>query len=218
MEKVYVWDRFVRFFHWALVALFCTSYLTGDEIEWLHVYSGYGIALLILARALWGFIGSTHARFRDFLYSPLSAIEYLKSLTRGEPKNYLGHNPAGAMMVFALLIGLFLTTLSGMKLYAIEEGKGPLADAVGLQIVSKAYADSDEYEQDEDDHKTKGGYGEENHEAAEEFWEEIHEFAVNFMIFLIIIHVVGVIVSSGAHSESLVKAMITGYKERRYNG
>lgn len=216
MEKVYVWDRFVRFFHWTLVALFCTSYLTGDEIEWLHVYSGYGIAILILARAVWGFIGSTHARFRDFLYSPLSAVEYLKSLTKGEPKNYLGHNPAGAMMVFALLIGLFLTTLSGMQLYAIEEGKGPLADAAGLQIVSKAYADSDEYEHEEDGHKAGASHSKEN-EAAEEFWEEIHEFAVNFMIFLIVIHILGVIISSRAHAESLVKAMITGYKERRYN-
>lgn len=212
MEKVYVWDRFVRFFHWTLVVLFCTSYLTGDEIEWLHVYSGYGIALLILARTLWGFIGSTHARFKDFLYSPLSAVEYLTSLASGNPRHYLGHNPAGAMMVFALLIGLFLTTLSGMKLYAVEEGKGPLAHDIQVELVSTAYADSD----DDEEHEGTG-YGGHEDEDGEEFWEEIHEFAVNFMLFLVILHILGVIVSSRAHGELLVKAMITGYKERRDN-
>ncbi len=208
MEQVYVWDRFVRFFHWTLVVLFCTSYLSGDEVEWLHVYSGYGIALLILARTLWGFIGSTHARFRDFLYSPLSAVEYLKSVANGNPRHYLGHNPAGAMMVFALLAGLFLTTLSGMKLYAVEEGKGPLAQEINVQLVNDAYADSDD-EYDDDDHHDR------EDEEAEEFWEEVHEFSVNFMLLLVVIHILGVIVSSRAHEESLVKAMVTGYKDRR---
>lgn len=210
MEQVYVWDRFVRFFHWTLVVLFGVSYVTGDEIEWLHVYSGYGIALLILARALWGFIGSTYARFKDFLYSPLSAVGYLKSLAAGNPRHYVGHNPAGAMMVFALLAGLFLTTLSGMKLYAVEEGKGPLAQEIRVQLVDTAYGDSDD-DEDDDEH---GEYGEHENEETEEFWEEIHEFAVNFMLFLVIVHILGVIVSSRAHGENLVKAMITGYKER----
>jgi len=241
MEKIYVWDRFVRVFHWTLVVLFCTSYLTGDEIEWLHVYSGYGIAMLILARTLWGFIGSTHARFKDFLYSPMSALEYLKSLASGNPKDYLGHNPAGAMMVFALLIGMFLTTLSGMKLYAIEEGKGPLAQQINVQMMSTAYADEHEahekyekYEEGEEYEAYKHGdskYAEveehdeyeksyekslkgEEHEEGEEFWEETHEFAVNFMLLLVILHILGVILSSRAHGENLVKAMISGYKER----
>lgn len=209
MEKVYVWDRIVRVFHWSLVVLFCTSYLTGDEIEWLHVYSGYGIAMLILARTLWGFIGSTHARFKDFLYSPLSAWEYLKTLAAGKPKDYLGHNPAGAMMVFALLIGIFLTTLSGMKLYAVEEGAGPLAQQINVQLISTAYADNDEHEHHETEYSN-----DEEHEAEEEFWEEIHEFAVNFMLLLVLLHIIGVILSSRAHGENLVQAMITGYKER----
>ncbi|MDX1693703.1 MAG: cytochrome b/b6 domain-containing protein [Ketobacteraceae bacterium] len=201
MKRMYVWDRFVRVFHWTLVVLFCTSYLTGDEVEWLHVYSGYSIALLILARTVWGFVGTSHARFKDFLYSPRDAVGYLKSLANGNPRHYLGHNPAGAMMVFALLIGLFLTTLSGMKLYAVEEGKGPLAQQI--QLVDSAYADADE---DEHEHRETEG---------EDFWEEVHEFAVNFMVLLVMIHILGVVISSRAHHEALIKAMITGYKEHR---
>ena len=56
-EKVYVWDRFVRLFHWSLVALFAVSYMSAEEIEWLHVYSGYTIATLVVLRLIWGVIG-----------------------------------------------------------------------------------------------------------------------------------------------------------------
>jgi hypothetical protein len=38
---VAVWDPFVRVFHWSLVGLFAVAFLTGDEIEWLHLLAGY---------------------------------------------------------------------------------------------------------------------------------------------------------------------------------
>ncbi|GAB2891004.1 hypothetical protein GCM10027046_19670 [Uliginosibacterium flavum] len=41
---------------------------------------------------------------------------------------------------------------------------------------------------------------------------EAHEFAANAMIVLVIVHVVGVIVSSVLHRENLVRAMLSGYK------
>ncbi|MCD2452346.1 cytochrome b/b6 domain-containing protein [Methylicorpusculum oleiharenae] len=45
-----------------------------------------------------------------------------------------------------------------------------------------------------------------------DFWEEIHEFFANFTLFLVVLHVAGVIVESRLHGESLVKSMLTGYK------
>ena len=48
----------------------------------------------------------------------------------------------------------------------------------------------------------------------EELWEEVHEFFANFTLFLVAIHVLGVVVESILHKESLVKAMLTGYKKR----
>lgn len=200
-QQMYVWDRFVRTFHWSLVGLVCLSYLTGEEEHWLHTYSGYAIFTLISLRVIWGFIGSEHARFADFVYSPGAIARYIGSLTSASPKHYLGHNPAGGIMVIALLLALFATTLSGMKLLAVEEGKGPFAGQ--LTTIHRAYADSGD---DKDNDQT----GEE-HEG-EEFWEEVHEASVNILLLLVATHLVGVVLSSWRHKENLVKAMITGNK------
>lgn len=208
-KQVYVWDRFVRIFHWSLVALFITSYVSGEEEHWIHSYSGYTIFTLVSLRIVWGFIGSQHARFKDFVRSPLTVLDYLKSMVSGSPKRYLGHNPAGGAMILGLLAALLVTTLSGMKLYAIEEGKGPFAQQISTAVIATAYASNDEYE-------AKEYQGEEHgHEESEEeeFWEEIHEAAVSLMLLLILLHVIGVVVSSRQHNELLVKSMITGYKD-----
>ncbi|MYM63682.1 cytochrome b/b6 domain-containing protein [Pseudomaricurvus sp. HS19] len=200
---VYVWDKFVRLFHWSLVALFAFSYATGESESIVHIYSGYLITALVLSRILWGFIGSRHARFRDFIFSPATIISYSKSLLQGNPAHYSGHNPLGGLMVVALLATLLLTTFSGMKLYAVEEGKGPLATAPAALLVPTAQADSDDH-----DRRKKHADDED-----EELWEEIHEASVNLMLLLILLHVAGVIFSSRLHRESLVKAMLSGYKQ-----
>ena len=105
-SRVYVWDRVVRSFHWLLVLLFTVSYITGEEESEFHVYSGYTIAALVIIRVLWGFIGSEHARFSDFVRPPAAAVTYVKSLFSGRPRHYLGHNPAGGLMVLAMLVCL----------------------------------------------------------------------------------------------------------------
>jgi cytochrome b len=211
-NQVRVWDPLFRLFHWSLVLTFFISYFTGDDENQLHIYAGYAVLGLIIFRLIWGIIGSKHARFSDFLASPGKVIEYLKSLVSGKPKHYLGHNPAGGWMVIVLLISLYVTTISGLKLYAVEEGKGPLAGvSTDVVLISSAYADKDE---DEKEHGE--GYEEHNGKDGEregyDFWEEIHEVSSNFTLFLIFLHVAGVVVSSKLHNENLVKAMISGNK------
>ena len=61
-----VWDRFVRFFHWALVACVVLNYTVVEEGDDLHQWLGYAAAALVAARVVWGFVGSTHARFANF--------------------------------------------------------------------------------------------------------------------------------------------------------
>jgi cytochrome b len=194
-----VWDIAIRIFHWSLVAAFTIAYLTEDDFETLHTYAGYTVLGLVTFRILWGLIGTRYARFTQFIYSPARVIDYIGGLIKGKPKHYTGHNPAGGYMVLALLISLLATTWSGMVLYGTE-GKGPLANTT-INIISPAYADDDEH-----------GKGE--GKEGDEFWEEIHEFFANFTLFLVILHIAGVIVSSIAHRENLVRAMITGKKER----
>ncbi len=137
----------------------------------------------------------------------------------GSPKHYLGHNPAGGAMIFALLISLVVVTYSGLEVYAIEEGAGPLAQTTDISFIKSAYADDDDDEHDDehDEHgEVRKEYGE--HESGEdedeeEFWEDIHEASANFVLFLIALHIVGVFVAGKLHDENLVKAMITGNKK-----
>lgn len=209
---VYVWDRVVRCFHWILAALFATSYLTGEEEHWLHPYSGYGIGLLLLLRIIWGFIGSPHARFSDFVRKPGAAVAYLRELlSGGHPTRTLGHNAAGGAMVLVMLVTLTGVVLSGMQLYAVEEGKGPLAILSAPPPSAQEPDSIKEKEAATRDHD--GEWDDEGeHQDGEELWEEVHEILVNFMLLLIILHIVGVLLSSRAHRESLVRSMLTGYK------
>ena len=202
-KEIKVWDPLVRVFHWSLVAAFTVAYLTEDEWMDIHVLAGYTVAGLVGFRLIWGFIGPKHARFRDFIFSPATTLGYLKDMAAFRAKRYLGHNPAGGAMVIALLIALVGTTLTGMKLYAVEENAGPFAQVKieNISPISTAMADDDEYGE---------GHGEEG----EEVWEELHEFFANFTLFLVLLHIGGVVVSSFAHGENLPRAMVTGKKHQ----
>src|SRR5512132_2800088 len=68
--QVYVWDRFVRLFHWSLAAGFTIAHFTEGDLLNLHVWAGYLVGLLIVARVLWGFVGPSHARFSDLTRPP----------------------------------------------------------------------------------------------------------------------------------------------------
>jgi cytochrome b len=240
-DKTYVWDPLVRLFHWTLVAAFLIAYLTGDEENALHIYSGYYILGLVAFRILWGFIGTKYSRFSSFNLSPRALIDYLAGLFKsGKGKDYSGHNPAGSWMAIVMLLSLTATGLSGLKVYG-EEGHGPLAlqttannsvatgapeRQTGFIKVSRdeyehRYEDRYEHHEEHESHDKYKAYKEYDSESddgherggeGEEYWEEIHEFFANFTVLLVIVHVLGVIVSSSKHGQNLVRPMITGYK------
>ncbi len=195
-NTVKVWDLAVRVFHWSLVVFFVIAYLTGEDGEELHAYSGYAVTALVLFRILWGFVGTKHARFSDFVHGPRVIVTYLKGLAAGTPQHYYGHNPAGGLMIIMLLVFLSLSCWTGLVAYG-KEGHGPLAQGE-IGVIANAHADSDEQETDENE--------------GEEFWEEIHEFFSNFTLFLVVVHIAGVIVTSRLHGENLARAMVTGKK------
>jgi cytochrome b len=183
-NTVKVWDPLVRIFHWSLVAGFSVAYLSG-EIEGLtlHVWSGYLVGGLILFRLLWGFIGTEHARFHDFVYSPAVVVAYARDLLRHQARRYLGHNPLGGAMVVALLVLIALATATGLVVYATDKQSGPLAGLLGGAP-----------------------------DWLNELAEETHEFLSNLALLLVGLHIAGVFVSSALHRENLVRAMITGRK------
>lgn len=183
-RRVKVWDPLLRAFHWSLVAAVLTSLLTEDEWLDLHILAGYLVLALIGIRLLWGLAGPRHARFQDFLRSPSATLAYLRDLARGRARRYLGHNPAGGLMVVLLLASLIMTGLSGIALLGAQELTGPLAPWLA---------------------DTPGW--------AADLLEEVHELLGNLVLVLVLVHVAAVFVMSAMHRENLVRAMFTGYKK-----
>lgn len=134
-QPVPVWDVAVRIFHWALVLLIGFSWLSA-EMDWMdwHFYSGYAVLTLILFRILWGFAGSTHARFSDFLYGPSAIIAYLRTLPSRTAAKFAGHNPLGGISVLLILLCVLLQTGSG--LFANDDilYEGPLYKHVSKEL------------------------------------------------------------------------------------
>jgi cytochrome b len=129
-----VWDAPIRLFHWAVVILLGTSWLTESR-GWmeLHFLSGYCIIALLLFRLAWGLVGSETARFSHFLKSPLVALRHLTRLHRREPDTGIGHNAAGGWMVLVMLVLLAVQVATG--LFANDDGdtEGPLFKYVSKQ-------------------------------------------------------------------------------------
>lgn len=129
-ESIRVWDLPVRIFHWSLTLLVGVCIYTGitggfKEMDY-HMLSGYGVLTLILFRFAWGFIGSTHARFRNFL-APGAVFPYLRRLFTEDYQATTGHNPLGALSVIAILLALGVQ--AGTGLFANDDIflEGPLA-------------------------------------------------------------------------------------------
>lgn len=124
--RVRVWDLPTRVFHWFLAASFVGAYLTGESESYraLHLTFGYTLAALIAFRVLWGLVGTRYARFRSFIFGPSETIAYIKSLATSSPKHYLGHNPAGAIAIFAMLLLGVITAASGYLHYRELGGRG----------------------------------------------------------------------------------------------
>ncbi|MDH4109227.1 MAG: cytochrome b/b6 domain-containing protein [Gammaproteobacteria bacterium] len=211
-----IWDPVVRIGHWIIVAGFFTAYLVEDEFLTLHVWAGYAVGAVVAFRLLWGFIGPTHAKFRDFAYSPAAIVRYLRDLPRRRSPRYLGHSPAGGAMIFALLVCLAGTTWSGLELYAVEEGAGPLAALrapAGSPAADHPIAvDTLGSERPDDDSDSDSEHARAGRDGQHEFWEEVHEVFANLTLLLVSFHVAGVLFSGWVHRENLVKSMFTGMK------
>ena len=136
MKKIIrVWDLPIRLFHWLLVICIAGSFATiklSDELIQWHSYFGYSILTLLIFRIIWGFVGSTHARFLSFFPTPKLLLDYL----RGKSQHVLGHNPLGALSVFALLFALSIQVTTGLFVDDEIAFQGPFAKYVSSSVVS----------------------------------------------------------------------------------
>ncbi|TXF11854.1 cytochrome b/b6 domain-containing protein [Pelomicrobium methylotrophicum] len=119
MNRVLIWDWPVRVGHWFLVAGFGLAWITGDSERWRLVHGAVGGAMVgvVLFRLLWGFVGTRHARFADFVRGPRAAAAHLRGLLALRPEYTAGHNPAGGFAILALLAFILLTGATGWFAY-----------------------------------------------------------------------------------------------------
>ncbi|MCW5622006.1 MAG: cytochrome b/b6 domain-containing protein [Burkholderiales bacterium] len=182
-RRMRVWDLPVRVFHWMLVILIATSWISaeiGGNAMQIHQWSGLTVLMLILFRIAWGFFGGTHARFSSFVRSPAAAVRYGIGLIRGSREFHPGHNPLGGWMVMALLLSLLIQ--AGTGLFANDDImlEGPLAARV-----SKETSD---------------------------LLTVIHEVNFNVLLGLIAVHILAALFYLVVKRENLILPMITGDK------
>lgn len=111
--SVRVWDPVVRVVHWSVAALVLTELLNEAGANPWHRYLGYAAAALVLLRLAWGLGGSRHARLAAMAESARDALPYAKSLMAGNASFYMGHNPLGALMAYALWALILLVAATG---------------------------------------------------------------------------------------------------------
>ncbi|MEK7989830.1 MAG: cytochrome b/b6 domain-containing protein, partial [Thiotrichaceae bacterium] len=141
ITKVFVWDIPIRVFHWSIVLLIGLQWWSSyhfDDYAWLHQIGGYGILILVLFRILWGFFGSYHSRFEDFIYPTYRILHYASVMIQLKPPAYVGHNPLGGLSIILLLLCLLIQVVTG--LFVFNENiaiQGVLSNWISVELSQK---------------------------------------------------------------------------------
>jgi len=142
-RTVAVWDLPLRFWHWALAACVLAAWFTPSVHDGLHRIVGYTVIALLVFRLVWGFCGSRYSRFRMIGVRLRAAPSYLLNLRRGITGRYIGLNPAGTLMLVALLLSLAVSAITGalsvtvtfFGVWWIEDTHAVASDAVIVLVV-----------------------------------------------------------------------------------
>lgn len=183
----YVWDLFVRIFHWSLVLSFTLAYLAAEYgYDEVHEWLGYFLVLLVLSRIVCGFAGTKYACFASFVFPISTYIANFKAIiTNRHETHYYGHAPVASLMVFALLISLLVMVTTGLILLGWGEYMGPVW-ALNIPVPDVMGALS----------------------------ETIHYQLAELLLVLIGLHIGGVLLAVIQHKENIVRSMVTGYKNK----
>jgi len=126
MQPTLIWDLPTRLFHWTLAGSFALAWLSAESDSWraLHVFCGYLMLGLLAFRLLWGFAGSHYARFATFCFGPRAGLAYFKQVLSGQASRHVGHNPAGSLAIYLLLLLTLLAGVTGVLTLGAEEQHG----------------------------------------------------------------------------------------------
>jgi cytochrome b len=194
-----VWDPVVRISHWAIAVAVVVNGLIDKPGGGLHVWIGWSVIGLLAIRFAWGVLGPAEARFSAFPPDPRGALSHLVDLLRGRPREYASHNPAGAIMAYALWACLVVVTATGL---VMTEGKSPVT--ISEERAAVAAGDWSAL-------VTEGDAAEDRGDGAfREIAGDVHAVVANLMLVLALVHVAGVAVESRALGRNLVRPMTTG--------
>lgn len=193
--RLYVWDVFIRLFHWLLVIAVTTSFIAVQfDAMTLHITSGLFICGLLIFRILWGIAGSSTAQFHNFIRGPAAVLNYVRSEVLAtktgvdqapvQPlphSQHAGHSPLGALSVVAILAALIAQVSTG--LFADDEifNTGPLARFVGIDFSSNATA--------------------------------LHGMNAKVIFLLIIVHLAAIVFYHAVKRVNLIGPMVSGWKQ-----
>ncbi|WP_054007671.1 cytochrome b/b6 domain-containing protein [Cypionkella psychrotolerans] len=198
-----LWDRIVRISHWGIVIVILANEVFTKGGSPVHVWFGWGGLVLLVLRMAWGIVGNPEARFSAFPPNPLAAIGHVKQLFVGKPRSYASHNPAGALMAYALwaCIAVMVATgltMSGPNPFAVAERQAIIDSGDWSQLVKTADA------------------GEGGEEEGSGWVKDVHEITANLILLLVALHIGGVIVESVMMRHNLVPAMLVGRRKDKF--
>ncbi|MBR1131264.1 cytochrome b/b6 domain-containing protein [Bradyrhizobium iriomotense] len=142
-RTVAVWDLPLRLWHWAFAASILAAWFTPTVYDRVHRIVGYTVLGLLAFRLVWGFWGSRYSRFRMVGVRLRAAPRYLWNLRRGITGRYIGLNPAGTLMLVALLLATAVSAITGAMsvtvtffgLWWVEDTHHYSSDAVIVLVV-----------------------------------------------------------------------------------
>ena len=195
------WDPLLRLAHWGIAGVVLANYAFTKEGGSVHIAPGWAGMALLLLRLIWGFVGPREARFASFPPNPMAALRHLGGLLRGKAPQYPSHNPAGALMAYALWACLAVLMLTGLGM----SGLSPFARA----DLEAAVAEGDWSVLVEEDGDAEG------ESPYADVLEEVHEVAANLILILAFLHVAGVAVESRALRRNLLAPMLITRRGRK---
>jgi len=220
------WDPLVKLTHWGIVgAILANALFTGHGSGW-HIWVGYGLAALLGLRLLWGLVGPKPARFGSFPPSIPRALGHVRNIVAGRRQAHGGHNPLGALMVYAIWGCLAVVIASGIAMSGPPPAdpnapRGEETEAVAAvssaasRYAAPVTADSDEVGEREGTANESDEAGSGEAEGGEDMMEEVHEAAVNILYLLIALHIAGVIFESMRSGPAVLGSMIPGRNRPR---
>lgn len=224
-----VWDRSVRIFHWVNVVtvllllgiglIIYNGKALGISAEAkvflksFHVWVGYVMAINLGWRFVWGFVGSRFARWRAMLpfghgyFGELGA--YVHSMRSGEPRQYLGHNPLGRLMVLVLLMLLAVQAITGLVLAGTDLYFPPLGSWIAAWVAAPG-VDPATLLPGNKDMVDAAAWA--DMRAFREPYITLHELTFFVLSGAAVLHIAAVVIAEIKERSGLVSAMIHGRK------